>query len=144
MASVELYDGVDPQVLDFPVHTTHGSFKAGDLVKLVSGKLKIATAGVILGIARSDYNKTNPQGNVDVELINPNSIYSVRYKSSATAQTLVGDLVDFTFTAGAHYVDESGASTDAYVVGLDPRDAVGTTAGRLLIRFKSSLLTSQF
>ncbi len=73
-------------------------------------------------------------------MVNAHNIYSVAYKASATTQALVGDCLDFTFTAGAHTLDEGGADTDVYCVGFD--DAVGTTSGRLLIRFKATLLGS--
>lgn len=142
MASVELYSETVPQVLSYPEDTTSGSFSAGDLVFIhTNGKIRIATAGVIAGIARSGYT-----GDADtlheVELIDPHAVYSARYKASATAQTLVGDCLDFTFTVGAHTLNESSATTDVYCVGLDPRDALGTSGGRLLIRFYGTLLTA--
>jgi len=142
MASVERVDGGEPQVLTFPEHATDGSFEVGDLVKIATnGKVQIATAGAISGIARTKYTGTE-NSDIDVELIDLNGIYSARYKASATAQSLAGDCLDFTFTAGAHTLDESSADTDVYCVGLDPRDALGTSGGRLLIRFLYSLFTA--
>lgn len=142
MASVERHDGGEPNVVGVEEHATHGSFEFGDLVKFASnGKVQIATAGAIDGIARKKYTGTE-NTIIPVELIDANGIYSVRYKASATAVSLRGDCVDFTFTAGEHTVDESGADTDAYVVGFDERDAIGTSGGRLLIRFYGTLLTA--
>jgi hypothetical protein len=141
MASVELYSETVPQVIVFPEHATSGSFSAGDLVKIATnGKVQIATAGVITGIARRGYSGTEDT-NIEVELIDPNAIYSARYKASATAQSLAGDLLDFTFTVGAHTLDEGSATTDVYCVGLDPRDGAATS-GRLLVRFLGALLTA--
>ena len=142
MASVELYSETVPQVLTFPEHGTPGSFSAGDLVKIATnGKVQIATAGVVTGIARRGYSGTEDTVQ-EVELIDPNAIYSARYKASATSQSLVGDCLDFTFTVGGHTLDESSATTDVYCVGLDPRDAVTTSGGRLLVRFFGTLLTA--
>jgi len=142
MASVELYSETVPQVLTFPEHATSGSFSAGDLVKIATnGKVQIATDGVITGIARRGYSGTENTVQ-EVELIDPNAIYSARYKASATAQSLAGDCLDFTFTVGGHTLNETSATTDVYCVGLDPRDAVGTSGGRLLVRFFGTLLTA--
>ena len=140
MASVELVvPGGTPQVFNFPEDATSGSFSAGDLVKVhTNGKVRIATAGAITGIALKGYSGTADTA-TPVMLIDPDAIYSARYKASATAQTLVGDILDFTFTVGAHTLDEGSATTDVYCVDLDPRDATGTSGGRLLFRFMGSL-----
>ena len=133
MASVEWICGVNPIVVPAEEGSTQ-SYKAGDLVKWSSGQLVIATAGAIDGIARRDASGT--QHTVcEVELINLDSVYSVRNNSDATSIALVGDITDFTFTAGAHTVDEDSATTDAVIVALDPRDVEGTAGGRLYIKF---------
>ena len=107
---------------------------AGDLVKVdSSGELVIATAGAIYGIARSAASGTaSTWHNVDV--LGHDDIITVKYKASATTEGLTTDTVDFTFTANGHTVDESGASTDAVVVGFDPINAIGATGGRLLVK----------
>ena len=141
MASVELYSETVPQVLPFPEHATHGTFSPGDLVQIdTNGKVQIATAGSMTGIAKTKYTGTTDTA-INVELIDPNAIYSARNQATATAQTLVGDCLDFVFTAGAHTL-ASGGTTDVYCVGLDPRDALGTSGGRLLFRFYGTLLTA--
>ncbi len=139
MASVELFRGDPGPTIICLEHTTAGGFKDGDLVKLTSGYVQIATAGVIAGIAHKDASGTAAT-EIPVELINPISTYRAAYHTDATAQTLVGDLLDFTFTAGAHTLEESGATTDVYCVGLI--DAAGTTSGKLEVRFLGALLTS--
>lgn len=143
MASVELYSGLNPQVVDIQEAAAGSAndFYDGDLVKCDgSGELVIATAGAIQGIARKTATGT-ASTEIPVELIDIHSIYSARYKASATAEALIGDILDFTFTAGAHTLDESGATTDVYCVGLHPFDSVGTSGGRLLVRFLYSILT---
>lgn len=139
MASVELYRGEPGPTIRCLEHTTAGGFKAGDLVKLSSGYVAIGTAGAFVGIAHTDASGTAGTA-IDVELINPNSTYKCAYHTDTTAQTLVGDLLDFTFTAGAHTLEESGATTDVYCVGLI--DAAGTASGKLEVRFLSSVLTA--
>ncbi len=139
MASVELYRGDPGPTIKCLEHTTAGSFVDGDLVKLTSGYVQIATAGVITGIAHTAASGTAATA-IDVELINPNSTYKATYHTDATSQALVGDLLDFTFTAGAHTLDESGATTDVYCVGLI--DPAATTSGKLEVRFLGALLTS--
>jgi ethanolamine utilization protein EutA (predicted chaperonin) len=139
MASVELYRG-DPGPTIKCLEAATQTFDAGDLVKLSSGYAAIATSGAISGIAHTNATGTTSTS-IDVELLNPNSIYKVTYHADAITQALVGDLVDFTvLTAGAHTVEESGATTDAYVVELI--DPVGTTSGKLGVRFLGALLTA--
>ena len=137
MASVELWAG-NPQVV-WVEEASAGSandFYAGDLVKYdANGELVIATAGAISGIARKAATGTAGT-KIPMELISADNLYVAKYKASATTEALQGDTLDFTFTAGAHTLDESGATTDVDCVMLDPRDDVGTSGGRLIVRFK--------
>ncbi len=141
MASVEYYAG--PRVAPLiGVEGATQAFHPGDLVTIdTSGYVIIATAGSIAGIARQHATGTTG-ANIEWEPICADAVYSAKYKASATAQSLVGDCLDFTFTVAAHTLDESGATTDVYCVGLDPRDAVTTSGGRLLVRFFGTLLTA--
>jgi hypothetical protein len=140
LASVELKSG-NPQVVQIQEAAAGSAndFYAGDLVKTnTDGELVIATAGAIMGIARRAATGT-ASTEIPVELISADNLYVAKYKAAATTEALVGDVVDF--TAGAHTLDESGASLDADVVGLDPRDALGTSGGRLVIRFDPNAIT---
>jgi len=144
MASVQRYDPIPGAgaILNCQEGATAGSFKQGDLVKVdSSGQVVIATAGYIFGIAGKDATGTQATV-IPVELIDPTAIYVAR-SGTTTAQADVGELFDFTFTAGAHTLVEAGATTDVYVVGLHSGDAVGTSGGRLLVRFLGALFTSQ-
>jgi len=133
MASVTRYGPADPGLI---VEALEGSgtqtFKAGDLLKFSSGTVVIATAGAIDAIACNDATGT-ANTKLPVEIISNDAFYVATYKASATAQTLVGAVLDFTFTAGAHTLDESGATTDVICYGFS--DAVGTTSGKLLVKF---------
>lgn len=136
MASVEPYTGLAPQTILCQEGATSGSFTKGDLVKTdSSGQVVLGTAGKIFGIAENGY--TGTQGTVvPVTLINYNEIYSIANKAAATNQNLVGIVADMVYTAGAQNVD-TAANTykEVEVVGFDPRDAIGTSGGRLLVRF---------
>ena len=142
MASVEkIYPAAQSTVISAQEGAGTQTFDVGDLVKFdSSGQVVVATAGVIHGIARQDATGTQAT-KLEVELIDPNAIYCARYKAAATAQALVGDILDFTFTIGAHTLDEGSATTDVYCVGLDNRDVVTTSGGRLLFRFLGTLFT---
>ena len=142
MASVELISG-NPIVVKGVEHATDGGWKIGDLLKIGSnGKWQIGTAGLFYGIARADANGAENFVH-EIELISFGNVYSVTY-SGTTSVALIGDAVDFTFTAGAHTCVEGGAGADAYVVGLDTRDAVATSGGRLLVRFYTALGDAAF
>ena len=140
MASVTSYTGRTGLVLGFQEGATSGSYAIGDLVKTDSnGQVVIATGGKILGIARRGYTGTQAS-TVEVELIDPNEIYVIQYKASATNQNLVGVECDLVYTVGAHTVDSAATTYDEVeIVGLHPGDAVATSGGRLLVRFKPGL-----
>ena len=140
MASVTSYTGMTGLVLGFLEGTTSGSYAIGDLVKTdTDGRIVIATGGKILGIARRGY--TGVAGSaVEVELIDPNEIYVIRYKAAATNQNLVGVECDLVYGVGAHTVDSAVVTYDEVeIVGLHPGDPVTTSGGRLLVRFKTGL-----
>ena len=131
MPSVRRWGGGSVPVIVNGVEGTSQSYKAGDLVKLSSGKVVIATAGAIHGIALKDASGTDGTA-APFENIDYNAVYEVDYTNSAPAQTVAGAMVDATFTAGAHTWDESGASTDAACVGFTTKAA---TDSKILIRF---------
>lgn len=123
----------NPNTINFPEDATAGSFKVGDIVKLhTTGKVRIATANAAaIGIAHKDASGT-ADTDIPVELFNTNDIY-VGTHGGTSAQTDVGDLFDFTASAGAFTWDNDGAAaaTDMYVVGL--YDAAGAS-GRIRMR----------
>lgn len=139
MASIVRYSTGQPTPI-LGIEAASQSFKEGDLIHLDSdGKVEIATAGNIDGIARKDASGTT-NAEIPYELIELDTVYSCAYKAAATERTDLGLKADFVFTVGAHTLDESGASTDALLVGLDGRDAVGATGGRYLFRFLPTLI----
>lgn len=141
MASVEHYSG--PRCA--PIRGVEGAsqtYDAGDLITFnTSGYVIVATAGSIYGIATKDATGTT-EAVAEYEPLCFDAVYSASYKASATAQALVGDCLDFTFTIGGHTLDETSATTDVWCIGLDPRDAVTTTSGRLLVKFYGAMATA--
>ena len=150
MASIELFSGTDPQVIGYEQVTATPAFDAGDLVICDAAGVTIATTdGQYLGIARdgSDTTVTNPNKKIRVELLNANSVYSVRLATTAVADnvsdaatTLAGEGVGVTqFTRSAQMWSDSTVLSGV-CVGLDPRESTtGVTAGRILVRFLSSV-----
>ena len=133
MSSVTYYSGPRGDMINVTEGTTHGSFKAGDLVIYdADGRIVIATSGLVAGIATKDATGTAGTAHL-IEEITPDTKYVATYKASAITQALVGDLLDFTYTAGAHTLDETGATTDVYCVAL--KDAATTVSGQLIVKF---------
>jgi hypothetical protein len=134
MASWRQYSGLKPQVITCEEGAGTQTFKVGDLVVSDSaGQMVVATAGNIFGIARDDATGTQAT-KLRVEMINGIDLYSVPIGSAtATAQTNVGAAGDIVFTAGAQYIDIDTTTSEVSVVGFD--DALGTTGGRLIVRF---------
>jgi hypothetical protein len=112
-----------------------GSFKRGDLVYTdSSGQVELGAAGKILGFALADASGT--QGTeIPVMLVNAWDIYAIPLNTT-TAQTNVGTQGDLTYTAGAQYVTVGTGVKEVAIVGLHPADAVGTSGGRVLVRFQ--------
>lgn len=141
MASVELKSG-NPQVVQIQERAAAvaNEWYAGDLVKTdANGELVIATAGAILGIARRAAQGVDST-KIPVELISHDNLYVVKNTAAATTESLIGTTADFTFTAGEHYVT-TGGTTDVDIMGLDPRDDLGTSGGRLVVRFLGTAIT---
>lgn len=141
MASVELKSG-NPQVvwIEEAAASSANDWYAGDLVKTnTDGELVIATAGAIRGIARRAAQGVD-NTKIPVELISHDNLYVVSNTAAATTEDLVGEMADFTFTPGEHYVTTAG-TTDVDVIGLDPRDDLGTSGGRLVVRFMATAIT---
>jgi len=140
--SVLLYSGLNPQVVHIDENdgASANDWYDGDLVKTdAGGEVCIATAGAMLGIARKTATGVD-NTDIPVELLDIHSIYTSRVASgTTTAETYIGDILDFTFTAGAHTL-AIGGTTDVYCVGLHPVDGA-LDGGRILYRFLYSIFT---
>jgi len=141
LASVYLYSGT-PNVIKAKEEGTAGGFKKGDLTQFHSdGHVRIAVANeTFSSIAMNDATGVDLTP-MDIDLLSVDNIYVAKYKNAATSEALIGDCLDFTMTAGSHTLDEGGATTDVYCVGLHPEDGA-KTGGRLLVRFYSTLFVA--
>lgn len=137
---IQLKLGLGVQPMYYPEHATSGSFVKGDPVDLAGGKVAYITAdSKIFGIALADYSGTEDTL-VPVERIFPDVDY-VMVCDTTTAVAYVGEDYGLNIAAGATTVNVGETSTVSVVVqGLDPRDAVGTDGGRLIVRFKPAVI----
>lgn len=137
MASVLLYSGLNPQIIEGQEGATSGSFAAGDLIKTDSGgQWVLAATGVCHGIAKTGF--TGTQGTkFSVELLDPSSVYVMHHKAAALNQNMVGLACDLVYTYSAQNVDTAvNTHKEVTVVGLHPNDIASLpSGGRLLIRF---------
>lgn len=143
--SVVLYDGVSAPTIQVQEGTTSGSYVIGDLVKMdTTGRIILATNGIIAGIACMDYTgSVGSAGDTQfMELINFNALYLITTASAtATAQAHIGEVSNLTFTAGEHSVaTPTGAAGEVYIVGIYPGD-LAVAGGRLIVRFNASDIT---
>lgn len=114
------------------------SFKAGEFVYLVSGKVTVCAddATSILGMAAHDASGTT-NTNVIVYLAHPDNVFEANVyhstpASAVTAITQVGVNYALQVDSNKSYVDIEDTSHDAFVViGISEKDAVGDVYGRV-------------
>jgi hypothetical protein len=132
------YSGAAPMLFEIGEGAATQTFKDGDVIAIgTGGQIEDATNDAAWhGIARLDATGTQATA-IPIEIPIPyHSVYSVYLKTGRThAVALIGSIVDFETAAGADSWNDNGAATDAMVLNLDPRDAVGTDMGRLLVVF---------
>lgn len=137
MAGIVAYTGLNPQVLDFLEGAATQTFTDGDLVEInTSGKLTVATAGDMIGIARRDAQGVEDSV-IPVELINFNEIYVILTDGTSNQNQLGLQVLITSFSAGALTIDETAnAAGEVSIVGLHPDDGA-MASGRLLVRFNA-------
>lgn len=121
-------------ILHFPEAASQ-SFKRGELVYLASGKVTICSANPtdILGIAQADASGTTDT-DVAVAIATDDVVFSGNVSgTNVTAVTNVGESYPIAAASNKWHVDNSTfANARVLVIGLDGRDTVGDTAGRVL------------
>lgn len=142
--SVELYSGVESQVIAIPqgTSTTSASFYQGDLVTLTSGLVTgVADHDTITGIAATRATAVDYAG-VPIALLDPAAIYVMRVGSAQySVRTILGQKFDVVFTVGLQRVDTgTTGNDDIYIVAIHPSDkhadgSTGILEGRVLVRF---------
>jgi hypothetical protein len=110
------------------------TYLAGELVKLSSGVLTIASAGAIWGVAEKT---AVASATIPVHLIFPGQLWEVAY-STTTAATLVGTGHEITFTTTGQCVNSTTSNPDVMIVEVSSKDAVGTSGGRIIVNFVHS------
>jgi hypothetical protein len=123
-----------PVIIKEYTNDTGTTYAAGELVKLSSGVLTIASAGAIWGVA---LKAAVASATIPVQLIFPGQLWEQVY-STTTSATLVGVCKDITFTTTAQNVTTTTSSPDFVIVEVSPKDAVGTSGGRLIGSFSTT------
>jgi len=141
MPSVELVTG-NPLVVK-ALETSGQTYVAGDLVQFSggSGRVVIGTANSFCAIARKKAQAPTTGNDVEceIELLDATNLYRMTQAAALTA-ALAGDDFDITFTVGGHTIAVASGTPDGYIVALE--DPVGTTSGRLLVRFDDAAIAA--
>lgn len=115
------------------------TFKVGDLLQYCltttdQGSMKIASIGRIDGIAAKKATGTAATALSYYPICFDKDYVVPSY--TTTAVTNIGTTYSFVWTAGGQTLAaKTTSAASAYCVALDPRDAVGTDGGRLIVRF---------
>lgn len=111
------------------------SFKRGEFVNLIGGKVTLATitAGTFLGMALHDASGVTDR-NVQVALATSDTVFVANLTTSqTTAVADVGKSYGFAIVSARWHLNNTvvGANARALIVDLDSHDVVGDTQGRL-------------
>ena len=130
-----------PDIREYPIDQTHGSFVAGDLVALSAGEviLKAATT-CILGVALKSY-AGGSGAYVPVNIIKASQTY-IAEADTTTTTAMCGVGYGINDTAGSQSVDIGDtADVECIIVKIDPRDGATTgSGGRVHVRFPAAIL----
>ena len=140
----EYYSG--PNNIVSALEANSQTFVAGDLLYLNSGAATIATTSQetqIFGVAlKNATNVTTGNAAIPILVICPETLF-VAQADTTTAVTQVGEDYGLNYTSGSMSVDIGDTtSTSVRIEALDSRDAVGTSGGRVVVRFQPA--TMQF
>lgn len=129
--------GNSPEVKVFP-EAAEQSFKAGEFVYLVSGKVTVCASNgtTILGMAVADASGTTDE-DCEVYVANGDTVFEANVghgtpASAVTAITDVGVCYALLVASNKHYVDVEDTDNDAFQVRrLSPKDNTGDQYGRV-------------
>jgi hypothetical protein len=126
----------NPHVVHLPEHTSHSSFTAGDLIRIVDGCVQIiGDDSTIFGVALKDYNGTDLTP-TPVHVISTEDVFIAQMDTASTTKHVGTDLGVST-TAGSQSIHTG--STGAVVV-IDFFEPVGTAVGKVLCKFVPATL----
>lgn len=142
--SVELYSGVESQVVDAYEGTSisANAWYAGDLIVFAADGAvdTVGATGAFSGIASDSCTGTDST-KFELFLIDPAAIYEMRVEDGKlSAIAYHGNKFGLNFTAGLQRIDpDETSAVDIYVVGTHPSDTgtalAGINEGRMLVRF---------
>lgn len=130
------------KIMWFPEASSQ-SFKAGEFVNLVSGKVTVLSAtpalqGKIAGMALADASGTVDTA-VPVAVAEEGVLFELN-GTSTSAVTQVGGVFGLTVTSNKHYLNTSDTTiTKFHVKELSKKDAVGDTYARYLVEVLGSV-----
>lgn len=134
---------VSPAKILYYPEAASQSFKKGEFVNLVSGKVTVLSAtpalqGKILGLAMADASGTTNTA-IPVAVAEEGVLFELN-GTSTTAITQVGGVFGITVTSNKHYLNTADTTnTKLHVKALSKRDAVGDTYGRFLVEVLGSI-----
>ena len=134
---------VTPARIEYYPEALSQSFKKGEFVYLVSGKVTVATAttGKLAGMALQDASTTTDTA-IAVAIAEEGVLFEMNAYGAVTAVTNVGLSYGLTISSNKHYCDLSVTTFGLQrfrVKALSPRDAVGDTYGRVLVEVIGAL-----
>jgi hypothetical protein len=122
-------------VFNYPEDTTGDTFKVGDPVYLVAGKVRIAASDqAIFGIAMQDAKADDLGALVRVARIHPDQIWCA-VANNTTTQAMEGIKYGLNISAGNGTIDVADTTTVTVIVmQLDPSDGP-VSSGKMWVRF---------
>ena len=129
-----------PAKLRYYPEAASQSFKKGEYVYLVAGKLTVCPSDAIniAGMAAQDASGTTDTA-IAIYIAEPGVMFLMNVghgtpASAVTAITLVGSKFGLLVASNKHYCDIGDTSNVRFIVkDLSPRDAVGDQYGRVLV-----------
>ena len=124
----------NPNIRDYPEASAQ-TFKVGDLVKLSSGQVAIASSDQsVFGVAAKDASGTT-NADVPVYVITGEQVWVAQANTTTSAGHVGEDYGLSIGTAGSMAVDIADTSTTSVIIqALDSRDGAAAN-GRVLVRF---------
>lgn len=133
---------ISPAKIEYYPEAASQSFKKGEFVYLVSGKVTVITASSrIAGMALQDASTTTDTA-IAVAIAEEGVLFEANVTGAVTAITNVGVTYGISISSNKHYVDLSVTTLGLArlkIKAISPRDAVGDTYGRVLVEVLGSM-----
>ena len=135
---------IGPAKIEYYPEAASQSFKKGEFVNLVSGKLTAMSAttalqGKIAGMALQDASGTTDTA-IAIAIAEEGVLFEMNVTGAVTAITNVGGSFGLTVSSNKCYLNLSDTTITKFKVkALSPRDATGDTYGRELVEVIGSI-----